>query len=119
MWQVKRRGHFYHLSDWMILKSVLAANKNSWFISVDASCLEQDIGIQHVDQHMEEDMLFKNEISSKKRTLVVQNESLLQDATGSGPSVEKKHKTQDKEASVKASKDLNDVSNMLNKGASK
>ena len=98
---------------------MLSANKNSWFISVDASFLEQDIGIQHVDQHMEEDMLFKNEISSKKRTLAVQNESLLQDATGSGPSVEKKHKTQDKEASVKASKDLNDVSNMLNKGASK
>ncbi|PWA60228.1 hypothetical protein CTI12_AA383950 [Artemisia annua] len=116
--KVKRRGQFYHLSDWMILKSVLAANKNSWFISVDASCLEQDVGMQHVDQHMEEDRLFKNELSSKKRTLVVQNDSLLQDATGSGPSVEKKRKTQDKETSVKASNDLNDESNTLNKGAS-
>ncbi|GJW67879.1 hypothetical protein Tco_0122303 [Tanacetum coccineum] len=115
---VKRRGQFYHLSDWMNLKSVLATNKNDWFISVDASCLEQDIGIQHVDQHMEEDRLFKNDISSKKRILDVQNDSLLQDATGSGPSVEKKRKTQDKEASVKASKDLNDESNRLNKGAS-
>ncbi|GJU25013.1 hypothetical protein Tco_1163634 [Tanacetum coccineum] len=116
--KVKRRGQFYHLSDWMNLKSVLATNKNDWFISVDASCLEQDIGIQHVDQHMEEDRLFKNDISSKKRILDVQNDSLLQDATGSGPSVEKKRKTQDKEASVKASKYLNDESNRLNKGAS-
>nr|GEW61173.1 reverse transcriptase domain-containing protein [Tanacetum cinerariifolium] len=116
--KVKRRGQFYHLSDWVILKSVLATNKNDWFISVDASCLEQDIGIQHVDQHMEEDRLFKNEISSKKRILDVQNDSLLQDATGSGPSVEKKRKTQHKEASVKASKYLNDESNRLNRGAS-
>lgn len=40
-WQVKRKGHFYHLSDSMLVKSAFEGAKKSWFLSVDASSLKQ------------------------------------------------------------------------------
>ncbi|GKA50191.1 hypothetical protein Tco_0743264 [Tanacetum coccineum] len=54
-------------------------------------------------KNTEEDRPSDNEINSKKRTLV-QTESLVEDASG----VEKKRKTEEKEASVKASEDVGD-----------
>ncbi|PWA39258.1 hypothetical protein CTI12_AA573520 [Artemisia annua] len=56
-------------------------------------------------KHTEEDRPFDDEINSKKRNLV-QTESLAENSSGSRPSVEKKRKREEKEASVKASKDL-------------
>lgn len=39
--KVKRKGHFYHLSDSMLVKSAFEGVKKSWFLSVDASSLKQ------------------------------------------------------------------------------
>ncbi|KAI7727309.1 hypothetical protein M8C21_027581 [Ambrosia artemisiifolia] len=41
--KVKRRGVFYHLSDSMLVNTAFGNTKGSWFVSVDASTLEQDI----------------------------------------------------------------------------
>ncbi|CAK8567232.1 unnamed protein product [Lathyrus sativus] len=38
--KVKRNGHFYHLSDSMIVKSAFSGFKKNWFLSVDVSALE-------------------------------------------------------------------------------
>ncbi|CAI8598135.1 unnamed protein product [Vicia faba] len=38
--KVKRNGHFYHLSDSMIVKSAFSGYNKSWFLSVDVSALE-------------------------------------------------------------------------------
>ncbi|GJX78347.1 hypothetical protein Tco_0325158 [Tanacetum coccineum] len=164
--KVKRRGNFYHLSDSMRVKGAFAATKENWFISVDASRLEQNCGVQHVDKHKagdqialpwvtdnhsidqgspslppkivpfdpkvsnvgqitifdslkgcqkhsEKDRPFNNIISSKKRTRAVQNDSLPEDASGSGPSVKKKRKTQKKEPTVKASEILGNENTII------
>ncbi|KAK1383850.1 hypothetical protein POM88_021585 [Heracleum sosnowskyi] len=39
--KVKRKGHFYHLSDSMRINSAFEGVKSSWFLSVDASCMKQ------------------------------------------------------------------------------
>ncbi|KAL8121326.1 uncharacterized protein LOC141725154 [Apium graveolens] len=39
--KVKRKGHFYHLSDSMRVNRVFEGVKNSWFLSLDASCMKQ------------------------------------------------------------------------------
>ncbi|KAJ4827676.1 hypothetical protein Tsubulata_041147 [Turnera subulata] len=39
--KVKRRGRFYHLSDSMIVKSVFLGVQRGWFITVDASRVEE------------------------------------------------------------------------------
>nr|GEW96924.1 hypothetical protein [Tanacetum cinerariifolium] len=164
--KVKRRGNFYHLSDSMRVKGAFAATKENWFISADASRLEQNCGVQHVDKHKardqialpwvtdnhsidqgspslppkvvpfdpkvsnvgqitifdslkgcqkysEKDRPFNNIISSKKRTRAVQNDSLPEDASGSGPSVKKKRKTQKKEPTVKASENLGNENTII------
>lgn len=48
--KVKRRGKFYHLSDSMLVKSAFGDTKRNWFVSVDASRLEQYDGIQQFDK---------------------------------------------------------------------
>ncbi|KAI3516082.1 hypothetical protein L1887_14991 [Cichorium endivia] len=45
--KVKRRGNYYHLSDSMLVKSAFSDSQKNWFLSVDASHLEQCDGIQH------------------------------------------------------------------------
>lgn len=45
--KVKRRGNYYHLSDSMLVKSAFSNSQKNWFLSVDASHLEQCDGIQH------------------------------------------------------------------------
>ncbi|CAI9299990.1 unnamed protein product [Lactuca saligna] len=45
--KVKRRGNYYHLSDSMLVKSAFKDSQKNWFLSVDASHLEQCDGIQH------------------------------------------------------------------------
>ncbi|XP_023734405.1 uncharacterized protein LOC111882284 isoform X2 [Lactuca sativa] len=45
--KVKRRGNYYHLSDSMLVKSAFGNSQKNWFLSVDASHLEQCDGIQH------------------------------------------------------------------------
>ncbi|PWA62487.1 hypothetical protein CTI12_AA363620 [Artemisia annua] len=165
--KVKRRGSFYRMSDSMRVKGAFAANKDNWFISVDASRLEQTCGVQHVDKdkagdrialpwvtdnhsidqgspsmppkivpfvnpevsnvgqitiadslkgcqkNTEKDRPSNNKISSKKRTRAEQNSSLLEDASGSGPSVKKKRRTQKKESTVKASENLGNVNTII------
>lgn len=156
------------MSDSMRVKGAFAATKDNWFISVDASRLEQTCGVQHVDKdkagdrialpwvtddnsidqgspsmlppklvpfvnpevsnvgqitivdslkgcqkYTENDRPFNNEISSKKRTRAVQNDSLLEDASGSGPSVKKKRKTQKKEPTVKALENLGNENTII------
>ncbi|CAH1433874.1 unnamed protein product [Lactuca virosa] len=44
--KVKRRGNYYHLSDSMLVKSAFKDSQKNWFLSVDASHLEQCDGIQ-------------------------------------------------------------------------
>nr|XP_009800193.1 PREDICTED: uncharacterized protein LOC104246136 isoform X1 [Nicotiana sylvestris] len=39
--KVKRRGHYYHLSDTMLVRSVFEGIKNGWFLSIDASSCDQ------------------------------------------------------------------------------
>lgn len=39
--KVKRKGFFYHLSDSMLVKSAFEGTKKCWFLSVDASSIEQ------------------------------------------------------------------------------
>ncbi|OIT38730.1 PREDICTED: uncharacterized protein LOC109239029 [Nicotiana attenuata] len=41
--KVKRRGHYYHLSDTMLVRSVFEGIKNGWFLSVDASSCDQQL----------------------------------------------------------------------------
>lgn len=50
--KVKRRRIYYHLIDSMLVKSAFQTSQKNWFLSVDASLLEQCDGIQHkpVDQ---------------------------------------------------------------------
>ncbi|KAI3733415.1 hypothetical protein L6452_12858 [Arctium lappa] len=55
--KVKRRGKFYHLSDSMLVKSAFGDTKRNWFVSVDASRLEQDDGIQQYDKRKVGDQL--------------------------------------------------------------
>ncbi|KAI3683296.1 hypothetical protein L1987_83799 [Smallanthus sonchifolius] len=55
--KIKRRGSFYHLSDTMLVKTAFGAAKRNWFVSVDASRLEQNDGIQHSGKHKAEDQL--------------------------------------------------------------
>ncbi|GAU43209.1 hypothetical protein TSUD_300960, partial [Trifolium subterraneum] len=38
--KVKRNGHFYHLSDSMIVRSAFIGFNETWFLSVDVSALE-------------------------------------------------------------------------------
>ncbi|RHN69307.1 hypothetical protein MtrunA17_Chr3g0123261 [Medicago truncatula] len=38
--KVKRNGHFYHLSDSMVVRSAFIGVNKSWFLSVDVSALE-------------------------------------------------------------------------------
>ncbi|GKE81097.1 hypothetical protein Tco_1551097, partial [Tanacetum coccineum] len=64
-------------------------------------------------KHSEKDRPFNNIISSKKRTRAVQNDSLPEDASGSGPSVKKKRKTQKKEPTVKASENLGNENTII------
>ncbi|KAL4573906.1 hypothetical protein LXL04_020727 [Taraxacum kok-saghyz] len=45
--KVKRRGIYYHLSDSMPVKSAFGATQKNWFLSVDASHIEQLDGIRH------------------------------------------------------------------------
>ncbi|KAJ9554490.1 hypothetical protein OSB04_018535 [Centaurea solstitialis] len=55
--KVKRRGNFYHLADSMLVKSAFGAAKRNWFVSVDASRLEQHDGIQQFDNRKAGDHL--------------------------------------------------------------
>ncbi|XP_075089832.1 uncharacterized protein LOC142161629 isoform X1 [Nicotiana tabacum] len=41
--KVKRRGHYYHLSDTMFVRSVFEGINNGWFLSVDASSCDQGL----------------------------------------------------------------------------
>ncbi|KAM7484148.1 hypothetical protein LguiA_000157 [Lonicera macranthoides] len=45
--KVKRKGHFYHLSDSMLVNCAFEASKRNWFVSVDASSLKQQSENQH------------------------------------------------------------------------
>ncbi|KAL5760032.1 hypothetical protein ACOSQ2_018870 [Xanthoceras sorbifolium] len=45
--KVKRRGHFYHLSDSMFVKSAFDGICKSWFLSVDASSPQERLENQH------------------------------------------------------------------------
>ncbi|KAM7484141.1 hypothetical protein LguiA_000150 [Lonicera macranthoides] len=45
--KVKREGHFYHLSDSMLVNCAFEAGKRNWFVSVDASSLKQQSENQH------------------------------------------------------------------------
>ncbi|XP_031269844.1 uncharacterized protein LOC116128265 [Pistacia vera] len=45
--KVKRKGHFYHLSDSMFVKSAFDGVSKSWFLSVDASIVEEQSENQH------------------------------------------------------------------------
>ncbi|KAJ4710945.1 COP1-interacting protein 4 [Melia azedarach] len=47
--KVKRKGYFYHLSDSMFVKSAFDGISKSWFLSVDASSLEEQTGNQRPD----------------------------------------------------------------------
>ncbi|KVI05704.1 hypothetical protein Ccrd_015954, partial [Cynara cardunculus var. scolymus] len=55
--KVKRRGNFYHLSDSMLVKSAFGTTKRNWFVSADASRLEQCDGIQQFDKRKVGDQL--------------------------------------------------------------
>ncbi|XP_076920282.1 uncharacterized protein LOC143590195 isoform X2 [Bidens hawaiensis] len=55
--KVKQRGIFYHLSDSMLVKSAFNAAKRNWFVSVDASRVEQNDGVQHTANHKAGDQL--------------------------------------------------------------
>ncbi|KAD5802280.1 hypothetical protein E3N88_13640 [Mikania micrantha] len=55
--KVKQKGNFYHLADSMLVKSAFDASKRNWFVSADASCLEQNDGIQHPGKHKAGDQL--------------------------------------------------------------
>ncbi|XP_076914157.1 uncharacterized protein LOC143573065 [Bidens hawaiensis] len=55
--KVKRRGILYHLSDSMPVKSAFGTKKGNWFVSADASSVEQDNNILHVDKHKVENEL--------------------------------------------------------------
>ncbi|KAI3826729.1 hypothetical protein L1987_00782 [Smallanthus sonchifolius] len=55
--KIKRRGSFYHLSDSMLVKTAFGAAKRNWFVSVDASRLEQNDGIQHLGKRKAGDQL--------------------------------------------------------------
>ncbi|KAL2332709.1 hypothetical protein Fmac_013922 [Flemingia macrophylla] len=47
--KVKRRGHFYHLSDSMPVRSAFTGGSNkSWFLSVDASALGECVQNEHL-----------------------------------------------------------------------
>ncbi|XP_049350898.1 uncharacterized protein LOC125815464 [Solanum verrucosum] len=46
--KVKRKRHYYHLPDTMLVRGVFEGTKKEWFLSVDASrfqCLENDQGL--------------------------------------------------------------------------
>ncbi|XP_060214083.1 uncharacterized protein LOC132641204 isoform X2 [Lycium barbarum] len=46
--KVKRKGHYYHLSDTLLVRGVFEGMKNGWFLSVDASrfqCSGNDQGV--------------------------------------------------------------------------
>ncbi|KAG5604857.1 hypothetical protein H5410_026349 [Solanum commersonii] len=46
--KVKRKRHYYHLPDTMLVRGVFEGSKKEWFLSVDASrfqCLENDQGL--------------------------------------------------------------------------
>ncbi|KAF5746519.1 hypothetical protein HS088_TW06G00690 [Tripterygium wilfordii] len=45
--KVKRRGHFYHLSDSMFVKSAFVGINKNWFLYVDASSVEGPSENQH------------------------------------------------------------------------
>ncbi|KAJ0763348.1 hypothetical protein HanPI659440_Chr08g0279651 [Helianthus annuus] len=55
--KVKRREVFYHLSDSMLVKNAFGNTKGNWFMSVDASSIEQDIDIQHIDKRKADNRL--------------------------------------------------------------
>ncbi|KAJ0899963.1 hypothetical protein HanPSC8_Chr08g0308101 [Helianthus annuus] len=55
--KVKRREVFYHLSDSMLVKNAFGNTKGNWYMSVDASSLEQDIDIQHIDKRKADNRL--------------------------------------------------------------
>ncbi|XP_076943441.1 uncharacterized protein LOC143613678 [Bidens hawaiensis] len=63
--KVKRRGVFYHLSDSMLVKSAFGTTKRNWFVSADASSVEQDINIQHFDKHKVENELALPRVTQK------------------------------------------------------
>ncbi|KAJ0544912.1 hypothetical protein HanIR_Chr08g0343771 [Helianthus annuus] len=55
--KVKRREVFYHLSESMLVKNAFGNTKGNWYMSVDASSLEQDIDIQHIDKRKADNRL--------------------------------------------------------------
>ncbi|KAI7739453.1 hypothetical protein M8C21_003951, partial [Ambrosia artemisiifolia] len=55
--KVKRRGSFYKLSESMLVKSAFEYAKGNWFVSVDASRLEQNDGSQQLGKHKDRDQL--------------------------------------------------------------
>ncbi|KAM3251090.1 putative protein isoform X1 [Capsicum annuum] len=63
--KVKRKGHYYHLPDTMIVRCVFEGTKNSWFLSVDASrfhCVGND-----EDQSVREDTIGKTRKKRRKK----------------------------------------------------
>lgn len=46
--QVKRKGHFYHLSDSILVQNAFGGAKKSWFLHVDASSSEHQSLKQHL-----------------------------------------------------------------------
>ncbi|KAK4283513.1 hypothetical protein QN277_000456 [Acacia crassicarpa] len=40
--KVKRRGYFYHLSDYMLVRSAFSGFNKSWFLSIDASAVTEN-----------------------------------------------------------------------------